>query len=58
MDYYYSAKDVQEILGVGQSFAYKIIRELNLELKQKGYLTVSGRVLKKYFNERYLLENH
>lgn len=48
----YYAKDVMEILGVGQTKAYQIIKELNQELKDKGKLTVGGRVSKKYFEER------
>lgn len=58
MEYYYSVKDVQGILGISKSKAYEIIKMLNDELNSKGFLTVSGKVLKKYFNERYLLENH
>ncbi|MCD7740687.1 MAG: hypothetical protein LUI06_00510 [Ruminococcus sp.] len=44
--------DVAEILGVSNSYAYKIVRKLNAELAAKGYLTVAGRVNRKYFVER------
>lgn len=50
---YYDKDDVMLILGVKQDAAYKIIRTLNAELKEKGYITVAGRVSKKYFDERY-----
>ena len=33
--------------------AYEIIRKLNEELREKGFLTQRGRVNIKYFNERY-----
>ena len=48
----YYAQDVMQMLGVGQTTAYKIIQELNKELKEKGKITISGRVNKKYFDER------
>ena len=44
--------DVAQELGVSKSYAYKIVRELNTELKAKGYLTVTGRVSKKFFMEK------
>ncbi len=44
--------DVAEILGVSKSYAYKIVRKLNAELAAKGYLTVAGRVNRKYFVEK------
>ena len=46
------AEDVANELGVSVSFAYKVIRTLNDELKKKGFVTVSGRVNRKYFYER------
>ena len=44
--------EVAEILGVSKSYAYKIVRTLNKELKEKGFITVSGRVSRSYFMER------
>jgi hypothetical protein len=44
--------EVATELEVSKSFAYKIMRELNAELKKKGYLTVSGKVSRKYFLEK------
>jgi len=38
--------------GIGSSKAYQIIKELNDELKNKGYITVPGRVSKQYYCER------
>jgi len=45
-------EDVAQELGVSKSYAYKIVRQLNTELKEMGYITVSGRVSKKYFLEK------
>ena len=47
------APEIAAIMEVSVPYAYKIIRNLNHELKEKGYLTVSGRVSKKYFEEKY-----
>ncbi len=46
------AKEVAEILGVSESKAYSVIRGLNKELKEKGYITVQGRVSRAFFQER------
>ena len=45
-------EEVAEMLGVSKSYAYKVVRQLNDELKEKGFLTISGRVNKAYFMER------
>lgn len=45
-------EEVAEILDVSTSYAYKVIRELNEELKRKGFITISGRINRGYFNER------
>ena len=44
-------EEVAEILEVSTSFAYKVIRQLNDELKAKGYITISGRINREYFYE-------
>ena len=44
--------DVARELGVSKSYAYKLIQRLNAELREKGYLTISGRVRRKYFTEK------
>lgn len=50
---FYKVNDIQKILGVSSSKAYKIIQQLNKELKEKGYITIAGRVPIKYFKEKY-----
>lgn len=49
----YTAKDIQEILGVSESSAYKYIRVMNKELSAKGFLTVRGKIPKAYVQERF-----
>lgn len=51
-------EDVAELLEVSKPFAYKLIRELNQELKDKGYVTIAGRVSKQYFEEKIYGQTH
>ena len=44
--------EVAKELDVSKPYAYKIIRQLNEELKAKGFITIAGRVNRQYFNER------
>ena len=46
------AKDIAEICNVSESTGYKIIKQLNEELKAKGFLTFKGRVSRAYFMEK------
>jgi hypothetical protein len=49
---YLTVDEVAELLGVSKGFAYKVIRGCNDELKADGYITVAGRVPKKYFGNK------
>ena len=49
---FYTAQEVAEILGVSRTKAYKIVKELNLELKAKGFIVIAGKIPKRYFEER------
>ncbi len=59
MKQFYTCKDVMDVMGVGESKAYKIIKCLNQELNTKGYITVSGKypvnTLRKGFTEWNLI---
>ena len=46
------AEEVAQELSVSKPYAYKLIKRLNDELKEKGFITISGRVNRQYFNER------
>jgi len=48
-----TAKEVAELLGISKSKAYAIIRGLNQELSAKGFITVAGRVSRKFFEEKF-----
>ena len=45
--------DVCGILGVSKSTAYQMIRSLNEELKKQGYVTIHGKVSRKFFFEKF-----
>lgn len=47
-----NASDVAEFMGVSIPMAYKIIRKLNNELLAQGYLTVAGRISRRYFEQK------
>ena len=47
MKQFYTCKDVMDVMGVGESKAYKIIKCLNQELNTQGYITVRGKVSRK-----------
>ena len=46
------AKEVAEIMGVSETKAYQIIRQLNADLAAQGYITISGKVSRVFFEER------
>lgn len=48
-----NAKEVAELLGISNSYAYKVIDKLNGELEKAGYLTISGKVDSLYLIKRY-----
>ena len=53
MKQYLTAAEVAETVGVSITKAYKLIREMNEELKKKGFLTIPGRVSRRYFEEKF-----
>ena len=46
------ADEVAKELGISRSYAYKLIRQLNQELKERGFLTITGRINRDYLRER------
>ena len=46
---YITANDIMEILGVGRSKAYEIVRVMNEELENAGYNIIKGKVPVRYF---------
>lgn len=47
------AEEVARELGISKPYAYKLVREMNEELKKIGFLTISGRVSRRYFEEKF-----
>lgn len=39
-------------MGVSKAYAYKVIQRLNREMQERGYLTVSGKVNRKFFMKK------
>lgn len=44
--------EVADTLGVSKPYAYKLMRQFNEELSAKGFLTIAGRVSRRYFEEK------
>lgn len=49
---FFNIKDISEMLGISETTAYRLIKKLNEDLKKKGMITISGRISKRYFQER------
>ena len=47
-----TASDVAQYMGISVPMAYKIIRRLNDELVEMGYIIVSGRISRTYFEQK------
>ena len=47
------AEEVASELGISKPYAYKLVREMNEELTQKGFITIPGRVSRRYFEEKF-----
>ena len=45
--------EVAEELDVSVPYAYKLIRKMNEELKKTGYITIAGRIDRKFFYEKF-----
>ena len=50
---YYSAADIAAMLGVSTGKAYKILREMNKDLADRGFLTIAGKIPVEYFREKW-----
>lgn len=50
---YITANELAELLGISVGHAYKIIKKLNVELEEDGYLVIAGKVPRVYFEKRW-----
>lgn len=46
-------EEAAEELGVSIPYAYKLIRNMNEELKKAGCITIAGRIDRKFFHEKF-----
>ncbi|MBA9087506.1 transcriptional antiterminator [Fontibacillus solani] len=46
------ATDVARLLQVSETTAYRIIKQLNDELKEQGKIVIAGKISRKYFEEK------
>ena len=56
MNFMMTASEVAKVLRVSERTGYTIIRQLNQELKEKGFIIQAGRIPRKYFFERIGLD--
>jgi predicted transcriptional regulator len=47
------ADEIAQDLDVSRPTAYRLIKEMNAELKAKGYMTIAGRVSRQFYVERF-----
>lgn len=50
---YLSIKDIQILAGVSKSKATSIVREMNNELKEEGFIAISGKVPVQLVREKF-----
>ena len=50
--HFLNASDVSEYMDISIPMAYKIIHKLNDELKAQGFITVSGKINRRYFEQK------
>ncbi|MGN5882716.1 hypothetical protein [Staphylococcus simulans] len=50
---YLSIKDIQILAGVSKSKASTIVREMNNELKEEGFIAISGKVPIQLVREKF-----
>lgn len=49
------AGEISQMLGIGMTKAYAIIKEYNAELEAKGYFTMRGKCPRKYFERKSMV---
>ncbi len=50
---YISALELSEMLGISLGYAYKIIRRMNKDLEEQGFLVISGKLPRRYFEQHW-----
>ncbi len=52
-----NAQEVADLLGTSKAYAYKLIQKLNEELAKEGYITIQGKVNRKFLKKRIYVED-
>lgn len=47
-----TADEVAKEMNISKAYAYKIIQKLNREMQEMGYITVSGKVNRRFFMKK------
>jgi len=47
------AEEIAKELAVSKPYAYKLVREMNDDLKKRGFITIAGRVSRQFFEEKF-----
>ncbi len=48
-----SAEEVAGIMDISTAYAYKVIQRMNKELSKKGFITMQGRIDRKFFFDQF-----
>ena len=55
--YMMTADEIADELGVSKGKAYKVIRDLNAELEQMGFIVISGKIPRAYWEKKFFRYN-
>ena len=53
-----NVSDVCSYMSISKPKGYQVIRQLNNELNDKGYLTIAGKVSKAYFLSKVFIDSN
>ena len=48
-----NAEEVAKVMRIAKSTAYKVIQRMNAELEEKGFLTIGGKIDRKFFYDHF-----
>ncbi len=51
--YMMTAEEIADELGVSKGKAYKIIRDLNAELENMGFIVISGKIPRAFWEKKF-----
>ena len=52
-NYMITAEEVAESMGISLGYAYKLLRKLNKELADQGYVTVAGKIPRAFWETKF-----